>query len=702
MDKAASCSCGGGGGGRGSSSPVVELPPELLQRTASLLPPNDLALGWRLTCKEAARRFNEPHQRTVHMSRPLPGHAATSPLCMAAAESALRQLTFRRKLLVLSTAACSGCEANVGFAWRLLQPHVFPELLRTDHYGELLRREPPVVVSMQLGAGAGDGTGTCSAEFDRYKVTDVGSAAVASGLSHMLPFLEQRCPGLLNPGATLEAAAHHCDLQGLQAAWELVKERPPSSLTAHIPSQPGAFVFPHITCQKQLQELWWRVMAAAACSSTPDAIAKMAWVLGTKPRADVKLIGPEENLCGAAAASGDMSRVRWLRERGFPWCTGEVLQAVVHHADLSIIQQLEQEGGCLPPPPGHGGSSSSSSSSIKDAVFTAAGASRDAVGKLRWLADRYGAALVQADAVEDAAWLGNLEPVQFLLEHCRGQGASPEGAAPADGAGGEAAALPAAALGYAVGSGSVPTASWLHHAAGYPLHAMFYLAACANGDLPMVRWLLDAGCRRHWLGLGNIVHVWPSGVAADGERLVEAVRLLAAAGWPAKGRACDHPLLMAARGGQPWSVLCMLRELLPLEYREIGIETAREAAATGCEAALEGLVGLGVCKAYGVNLQVTWYAVAARNGDLGALSCLRRLGVPLRERVVAAAVSVGVPVPSLRWLLDQGATWSSLEEREALEGLRTMPAYGGVHRHQAAGEVRAWLQGLMLGGAVAT
>lgn len=37
-------------------------------------------------------------------------------------------------------------------------------------------------------------------------------------LAPLLPSLEQRCPGLLDPACNLEAAARHCVLAGLEAA----------------------------------------------------------------------------------------------------------------------------------------------------------------------------------------------------------------------------------------------------------------------------------------------------------------------------------------------------------------------------------------------------------------------------------------------------------------------------------------------------
>ncbi len=74
------------------------LPLELRLRILSLLPPNDLALSGRLSCKEAAQRFAEPQQRTASCRQPLPCHVLSSPSFMESAAGAMRQLTFRQKL----------------------------------------------------------------------------------------------------------------------------------------------------------------------------------------------------------------------------------------------------------------------------------------------------------------------------------------------------------------------------------------------------------------------------------------------------------------------------------------------------------------------------------------------------------------------------------------------------------------------------
>lgn len=63
-------------------------------------------------------------------------------------------------------------------------------------------------------------------------------------------------------------------------------------------------------------------------------------------------------------------------------------------------------------------------------------------------------------------------------------------------------------------------------------------------------------------------------------------------------------------------------------------------------------------------------------------------------------------MPALKWLVEQGAPWSSSEVRETLTGLEerlrdTAESYSGYKR-QLTREVKAWLEGLLLGGAAAT
>lgn len=185
----------------GQAALVVDLPPDLRLRVIGSLPPHVLALTGRLVCRGAGQHFCEPHHHTTSvsdlLSNPLPSHYANSAPYIERATEALGALTFRQKLLLPVLAATSGCEANVSFALQLLEPSLFPELLHTSHYRKVLLHDQ---------------------RSHDLPLPDMGSTAVASGLAHMLPFLEQHCSWLLDPARTLEAAARQCDLGGLQVA----------------------------------------------------------------------------------------------------------------------------------------------------------------------------------------------------------------------------------------------------------------------------------------------------------------------------------------------------------------------------------------------------------------------------------------------------------------------------------------------------
>ncbi len=650
-----------------------DLTSELRLHVLSFLPPNDLALSGRLSSKDAAQRFSELQHRTACLSQPLPRHimaatdAGPGPGAAEGAEGggctpfrqALRaaaQLSFRQKLLLLSTAATSGRKTNVGFAWRLLQPHVFPELLQTESYMTTVKD-----VWKPHSQG----------ELPRRRPADVGSAAVASGLAHLLPSLAQRCPVLLDPGAILEEAARHCDLAGLQAAWEAVGQRlcgrPPM-----LPPRRRELPMGMECLMPRPDDVCQRVMVAAACSLTSDATAKMAWVLDTcryHSRAPVE----HAEVWGAAAASGDLARLRWLEEQGCIWWGTEALAAVLRHADLGFIVQMEGEGGYLPPADDEFWRS-------KAAVCAAAGSARDSAPKLRLLADR-GAEVGTEGAVQVAAQHGNLEALKVALQ--RWQAAS----SPAR----PSVAIPYA-MSYAIQSGHVQTVACLHQA-GCDLHMYMLVEAIDRGDLSMLRWLLEGGCPIGRITLTDVVELWPNEMPADGERLAEALRLLAGAGMAARGEHDEHHLLVvASRKGHPWAVWRCLQQLVTtdgvsFEDRE---QIARAAVASGNEAVVCAVAELGWLPGVNGASPTSCYAVAAKNGDRGMLACLQRLGLPMGEGALGAAVRQGAPLPALRWLVEHGAATQAARDRVVLASISNYYKW----RNQEQQEVQAWLQGL--------
>ncbi len=643
------------------SRPVPGLPSELFLRVLALLPPHDLALSGRLSCKEAAQRFSEPHHRTLCIDQPLPSHVvttatttitavrtasntttttvasvtSTSPGLLLSAEAAMQELTFRRKLLLLSRAAASGCTANVEYAWQLLQPHVFPELLQSSRYCRTVQ---------QQDRGA--------------PVPDVGSDAVASGLAHLLPSLVQRCPGLLVPGRTLEAAARHCDLAGLQAAWGLLEQRLQSSLEEEGGPLPGPRA-------KRVQGFWQRMMAGAAGSTAPEATSQMEWVLANAPaacdRASILAYA-----CGAAAASGDLARVRWLRGQGVNWGAPAALAAVLEHAELGFVQRLEEEGGYLP-------AANHVAWRCSSVVSAAAAAPSGSEVKLQWLAGR-GVCLESAsDAMCSAAERNNLAALQLLVQHWGGS------------------VPPSHALLCAAAAGSLATASWLRQA-GCTLTCSAFFEAFSRGDLPMVRWLLEAGGPR-WESdtLAMAIWLWPQDTAADGERLVEVLQLLAGARWPMGVAGAEGLVKRAAHTGHPWTVWHGLLQIHDLHLIALPRDAAVFAATAGCCATLEALVGMGLREGglWGDGDFKTWYSDAAKNGDRGTLAWLQRQGLPWGTGVMFLSAVEGAPLPALRWLVEQGAHLFRGETMSLLDN--TGNASCSLHWHLQE-DVEVWLR----------
>ncbi len=412
--------------------------------------------------------------------------------------------------------------------------------------------------------------------------------------------------------------------------------------------------------------VWQRMMAEVAGSSTPDGLAKMAWVLDRSnkhSRAGSSVINAQ--VWGSAAASGDLPRLQWLRCYRFNWQSSGALEAALQHASLDFIQELEQQGH-LPL------ASYGSAWGARGFDRIVAGSPRDSAAKLRLVEDR-GSSIGFPEAVDAAAEAGNLEALQLLLERRR------------------QLQLPAQEdfqlelVEAAVNGGHVSTAAWLVQA-GWPLTPGSLAAAVWRGDLPMVRWLLEAGCPRGELSISNVVDNWPCRTVVDSRWLVEVLRLLVAEGWPSHEGESPQPLEAAVMGEQTWPVWCVLRELLPsCATREALTEfTVKHAALTGCEATLEGLVGEGFRCA-----SIEWYAGAAGAGNRGTLECMRRLGVPLGEGVLQEAVRKVAPLAALRWLTEQGLPVGQGEVDRALEEVP-----GSYPRKQERREVRAWLCGL--------
>ncbi len=648
----------------GSPRPMRQLQSDLQLHVLSFLPPNDCALSGRLACRDAAQGLSGPQYSTASLFQPLPPHAA--PWAVEAAQQRVRQLPFRHKLQLLYTAATSGSEVNLEVALALLQPSIFPELLqrRISQYADSVRGQDP------------------------------GVAAVEAGHLQLLGWLLCRCPGLVCPDGVLAAAARRCDLAGLQAVWEQFSSHHRSSTSVSNVKWGNAHDRPI---------LGRKVLNAAAASTAPDAVAKMAWLIAVPASSFCRL---QDRTAAAAAQSGDVGRLGWLREQGCPM-GGEgsiVLLSALQHADLAVVQWLVNEAGVELPAAGSGVEG-------WDSFLKACFSSSDGLAKVRWLQQR-GAPPLTADlngkpAVRDwacsAIESGRVETMQYLLSTL-GPRELPLGNAEL-------------CTKLAAKSGSIPMAECLR-GAGLVFTRQAYTGAAEAGSLAMVRWLAHdakvptgANLRQAQNLLQQFLGAWPCTTPADSRDLLEAVQLLVGAGVDGVAVAgvdaddaededlggwgeeiAAHMALSGALQRGDLALVQYLQEqqqLVPLLPGPDDVETAAQA---GCEALLEWLVDLPGCLEGPGDRP---YVAAAANGDLGTLAALRRLGVPWgSDDELVDAIEWRCCEPALRWLAGQGMPVGGAEEMEEAV------AFAEKVRDLSA-EAAAWLRGLAAGGAAA-
>ncbi len=417
---------------------------------------------------------------------------------------------------------------------------------------------------------------------------------------------------MLWPDLVLESAAQHCDLAGLQLTWRLLQEG----------------------CGSHCPVLDNRVLNAAAESVTPDAVAKMEWVLATAGEGTCSL---QESTAAAAARSGDLGRLRWLRDRGCPMCGEDVLLSALERADLAVAQWLVDEAECRLPQPGRAGSAWTT-------LFLASAGSPDCVHKWEWLRDR-GALLLDPSPQQVLPLAcvviqrGRVEGLQRLM--LLPQMATAEGR--------EALQQ---ALDQAEGPGCIEVAMHLQQA-GCVLTHKAYTKAAEAGDLAMVRWLaLEARVPTAGMGLRDLVERWPSDRVARSRDLLQAVQLLVGEAGLQEANIVPAACKAASCGHVP--VVQYLLQLLPGYVP--GSQVVAAAVVGGCEALVEWLVERPGCRAALSEDLPHYYRIALMGRDRRVLATLRRLGAPWgAEDVVVWAVGSGCEVPVLRWLLEQGA-----------------------------------------------
>ncbi len=643
--------------------------PELRHRILKLLPPNEVTLSGRLTCKDAAEALSDRQHGTVSLRERLPDYADPAS-CIRYAQSSFLKVTFRKRLRVTSVAAASGSEANLTVAWGLLKPCLFEELC-------------PGVRSVPMlhyaSASWLDGNGMLTGP--PLIPEDPGSAAVKAGHVHLLPWLLHNCVPL-DPQRTLNAAAEHCDLPGLQAVWDLLSSGPPGSSDSPY----------YKTCRVGCHCGRCRTIRAAARSQPPDsAAAKVKWLCEKAGDTEESHL---EAAVGAAEAGDVGLFLRWplrrpLRMLALADSEYAVLAAALQHfSEPGAVDWLLDEGGFVLP--------GEEEARGLLAVWKGAAASGNA-DMLRWLVDKMvplppeqlhdddddddddddcdeeeeedgqedaGRARGLGKLLVAAAKTGQVEPVRFLHEEL-------------------GVPLTAQAFSAAAGSGSVPLAAWLLQA-GCPMRPAAYTWAAAGAHVGMVRWLAEeARCPFAQETLPFVTYAWAQGSGADangsqggskcgsrgggGGELLEAVKLLLDACCSLGAR--DDALQDAAwRGDLP---------LVQYLHEERGVAFGdgllARAADNGSGAVLEYLWAAGCAphetSSSGSSAEVVEpYTVAGSNGDLTSLRCLQALGVPWDGRwAVERALRRSVlMLPVVRWFVEQGAEVATANGLEML------------------------------------
>ncbi len=598
-----------------------QLPTAVQLHILSLLPLNERALSGRLVSPEARDDLTGPQHCTASLSQPLPHHAM--PWAVAAGQEYVRQLPLWLKRCLMCTAAASGCEFNLEVALAALQPSFFSKILQHPVFN--------------------------------WNYNDVGVAAVKAGHPQLLGWLLRHCPGLLQPDRVLEAAARHCDLAGLQAAW--------AALQGVSDWANGARPL-----------LGQGVLDAAAGSATPDAVAKMQWVL----EAGGGSCSLATSTAAAAASSGDLDALQWLWEHGCPLTNGGQFDhaRTLGSASLAVAQWLVDEVGCELPAAWQGAAQSAHAGRVWEFLLLRTAQGPDAAAKLRWLQER-GAPPLDGEGgmrsellfrlAVSAAKAGNVDLLRPLL----------------------LALGPERVAGHpiwdqAAKSGSIPVMECLREA-GVRFTTKAYWRAAENGHLGIVRWLARVvwGARADGLILNSFVAMWPAGTLARSRDLLEAVQLLVGEAVCTVCLVEYGALCVLGMRGSSALAQCVLGQK---PGHRPGTKAVEAAVLAGNEALLEWMVQQ-VDRVESLDGDKL-YPLAAKNGDRGTLAALRRLGVPWgAEDLVVQAVWEGSCMAAVRWLVEQGAPVGSREGMEkAIEGRE--------QRQKLGDEEAAWLRGL--------
>ncbi len=629
---------------------LQHLPAAVLSHAFSFLRPNERTLNARFICRDTAAALSDAEYRSASLSQPLPPHAV--PWAVEAGQQHVRQLPTWHKLLLLSTAAASGSEANLEVALALVQQSIFPEMLITGH--------------------------SVWARQDILPEPDPGEAAFKAGHPQLLGWLLRHCPALLHPGRVLQAAAEHCDLAGLQGVWGELQGDGARAVDWAGRERPA---------------LNQGVLDAAAGSSTPDAVAKMEWVLDAS-RGSGRL---QDSTAEAAACSGDLGRLRWLQERGcrLDIPNAGVLMNALEHADMSVVRWLVEEAGC---------DLLGKHQEYWDCFVIAAARSAEGLARVRWLEEQgvgllgaRGRILEELPQILDDVRAGHVQTLRYVTERYPGNLSEEQQE--------EQSRVMVQA---AVALGNIPLAEELL-ASGFTFdHQCYCAVGCSPDPVAMTRWLAHRAkvCAAE-LDLGVFLRrTCCLNGTPDGHRmLLQMSQLLLGTGAEPSRLDVQGAMGRAAAEGN----LGLVQYLAQHMEQQLGhppdwqrVLTA--ATGSGCEALVEWVAGkpgaflpllppLEWVDGQLVCLQQHNFSFGpiAMIGDFGVPNALRRLGVPWGPLdTVAQAVNNQYKAPVLRWLVEQGAPMGRGEFLEVVVG-------AAVRDGELDARTGAWLRDVAAG-----
>ncbi len=253
-----------------------------------------------------------------------------------------------------------------------------------------------------------------------------------------------------------------------------------------------------------------------------------------------------ESTAAAVVRSGDLGRLRWLRDRGCPM-TGvdpdvdpPLVECALEYASLEVAQWLVDEEGCALLP--HAGGSIDDQGAWAR-LMGASACGCDALAKLRWLQQR-GGPLIGADLWAELVGM-NIGAGQMELARYRLSAVGPGW-------------LDSGVAKMAVSSGK-PAVLELLHQAGLKFDHTAYETAAGGGGLAVVRYLAcEAGVPASGVALAFSISRWPTSQPADSRDLLEAVQLLLGAG--CTGWGADTTLEAAAERGDLALVQYLLQQ----------------------------------------------------------------------------------------------------------------------------------------------